>query len=68
MQNNTTHPARECDTDEFGALNRVKAQSVRSQYCRTGSYFGIKPRRLANGRLLWPAQTVLADEASGVSK
>ena len=38
MQNNTTHPARECDTEEFGALNRVKAQSVRSQYCRTGSY------------------------------
>lgn len=42
------------DTDEFGALQGVKGASVRARYCRTGSYFGITPRKLANGRLLWP--------------
>lgn len=29
-------------------------QSVRKRLSQTGSYFGIKPVRLPNGRLLWP--------------
>ena len=43
------------DTDSFAALNRVKGQSVRSRVCRFGHYFGISPKKLANGRLAWPA-------------
>ena len=41
-------------TEAFAARNLVKPQSVRSQYCRQGSYFGVKPRKLPNGRLSWP--------------
>lgn len=42
------------DTDEFADLQRVKGQSVRARVCRTGSYFGVRPLKLANGRLAWP--------------
>jgi hypothetical protein len=41
-------------TEVFAAKHLVKPQSVRSRYCRKGSYFGAKPRKLPNGRLLWP--------------
>jgi hypothetical protein len=41
-------------TEDFARDNAVKAGSVRSRYCREGSYFGVKPHKLANGRLLWP--------------
>ena len=42
-------------TDDFAAANAVKPGSVRSRYCREGSYFGIRPHKLPNGRrLLWP--------------
>jgi hypothetical protein len=30
-------------------------QSLRAAICRNGSYYGIKPIKLPNGRLLWPA-------------
>lgn len=42
-------------TDAFALLQRVKPQTVRARLCNTGSYFGIKPKTLANGRLLWPS-------------
>ena len=45
----------ELNGEEFAALNKVKAQSVRARLCRTGSYFGVRPLKLANGRLAWPA-------------
>ncbi|MEF8766690.1 MAG: monooxygenase [Candidatus Accumulibacter phosphatis] len=44
--------------EQFAALNQVKAQSVRARLCRTGSYFGVVPVKLANGRLAWPAVQV----------
>jgi len=40
---------------EFASLNGVKDQTVRRRFCITGSYFGIRPRKLINGRLVWPA-------------
>nr|WP_301101081.1 hypothetical protein [Propionivibrio sp.] len=40
--------------DQFAALNQVVAQSVRARLCRTGSYFGVRPVKLANGRLAFP--------------
>jgi hypothetical protein len=57
MSNETTDQYK-ISTEQFGALNRVKAQSVRARVSNTGSYFGVKPRKLANNRLLWPALTV----------
>ena len=48
----------ELSAEQFAALNQVKAQSVRARLCRTGSYFGTVPKKLANGRLAWPAVQV----------
>lgn len=42
-------------TEEFAKLNGVKAPSVRTRLCTSGEYFGVKPIKLPNGRLLWPA-------------
>lgn len=41
-------------TDAFAAAVGVKATSVRVRLCRDGSYFGIKPKKFPNGRLMWP--------------
>lgn len=41
-------------SDQFAALNQVRSSSVRTRFCRTGSYFGVVPKKLANGRLAWP--------------
>ena len=35
------------------------AGSIRVRYCQTGSYFGIRPLKLPNGRLLWPGDSLL---------
>ncbi|SDQ79272.1 DNA-binding protein [Paraburkholderia tuberum] len=36
----------------------LQAQSVRKRYSQTGSYFGLKPIKLANRRLMWEADAV----------
>lgn len=40
--------------EKFAALNQVKGQTVRARLCRTGSYFGVVPKKLLNGRLAFP--------------
>jgi hypothetical protein len=47
-------------TDQFSKLNLVKPESVRSRLCLTGSYYGIRPLKLANGRCAWPLVRVKA--------
>lgn len=42
-------------TEELAALLRLKPQSLRAALCRDGHYFGLRPRKMPNGRLLWPA-------------
>lgn len=32
----------------------LQPQSLRAAICRMGSYYGVTPTRLPNGRLLWP--------------
>lgn len=32
----------------------IRPNSIRSRLCRYGSYFGIRPIKLLNGRLVWP--------------
>lgn len=44
--------------EEFARLNQIKPQSVRARLCRFGSYYGIKPKKLINGRLAFPAVQV----------
>ena len=51
------------ETEEFAELNGVKAQSVRKRYSQTGSYFGVRPLKLANRRLKWPHVFAVKSEA-----
>ncbi len=55
-QTSKPNPAAEftLSTDAFASRNGVKAQSVRARICRFSHYFGVRPKRLANGRLLFP--------------
>lgn len=45
-------------TIEFADKIRAKSESIRVRLCNTGNYFGIKPYKLPNGRLLWPIDEV----------
>lgn len=45
-------------TETFAAELALKPQSLRKRYSQTGSYFGICPIKLPNGRLRWPADAV----------
>lgn len=51
-------------TEEFAAQHLVQPQTVRKQYAAIGAYCGIKPLRLPNRRLLWPADTIKQIAAS----
>lgn len=42
-------------TSEFAEPFGVKGASVRRAYCVNGHYMGVRPIKLPNGRLLWPA-------------
>lgn len=44
---------RKLDTAEAAATLRVKPQTLRRALCLQGHYFGIRPTKLPNGRLLW---------------
>lgn len=46
---------RPISTEELAAGCMVKPASIRVRLCRTGSYFGLMPDKLPNGRLTWPA-------------
>lgn len=45
-------------TDELAALLALRPQSIRKRYCLTGAYFSVRPVKLPNGRLLWPADAL----------
>lgn len=44
------------NTNDFAAKLGVKGQSVRRALCLAGHYMGVRPVKLPNGRLLWPAE------------
>lgn len=41
-------------TSEFASMTGLKPQSIRVRFQKTGSYYGIIPFKLPNGRLVWP--------------
>jgi len=45
-------------TEELAQELCLKPQSLRAALCRDGHYFGLRPRKLPNGRLLWPTDAV----------
>ncbi|HUW38594.1 MAG TPA: hypothetical protein VMV91_14815 [Rhodocyclaceae bacterium] len=60
QQQLTEKPQFTLDTDAFATRNGVKGQTVRARICRFGHYFGIRPKKLANGRLIFPDVQVVA--------
>lgn len=48
----------EATTTEFARLNRIQPPSLLNHISKRGSYYGVKPRKLVNGRLVWPAIVV----------
>jgi hypothetical protein len=44
-------------TAEFAKPRKVKPESVLARYNRTGSYYGVVPKKGFNGRLLWPIES-----------
>jgi len=32
----------------------LRPQTLRAAICRSGHYYGLRPTKLPNGRLLWP--------------
>jgi hypothetical protein len=44
-------------TRQLAQFMDVAPESIRVQLCRAGHYHGLRPDRLPNGRLLWPADS-----------
>ncbi len=49
---------RALTTPELANRVGITPESLRVHLCRRGSYFGLVPDRLPNGRLLWPADSL----------
>ncbi len=47
-------------TDLVAEHLNVKPQTIRGAFCRDGHYLGLRPIKLPNRRLLWPADEVHA--------
>ncbi|CAB3778267.1 DNA-binding protein [Pararobbsia alpina] len=45
-------------TEELAMALAMSAQSIRKRYSQTGSYFGLRPIKLLNRRLLWQADAL----------
>lgn len=46
---------RKLDTAEAADRLRIRPQTLRRALCLQGHYFGMRPVKLPNGRLLWDA-------------
>jgi hypothetical protein len=45
-------------TPELARHLGITAEGMRVHLCKRGSYYGLRPERLPNGRLIWPADSV----------
>lgn len=45
-------------TEALAAQLRIKPQTLRAALCRNGHYYGIRPVKMPNRLLLWPADAV----------
>jgi hypothetical protein len=45
-------------TQQLANSLKMQAQSIRKRYCQTGSYFGVRPCKLPNGKLRWPTDSI----------
>lgn len=54
----TQLPAKGLSTEELAKEAKVRPASIRSSVCRVGHWCGIRPIKLRNRFLLWPAAEV----------
>jgi len=47
-------------TEQLAEVVHGRPSSIRTRLCKTGSYYGITPKKLPNGRLLWPTKEIFA--------
>lgn len=52
-QFNVINRPRKLDTTEAAERLRIRPQTLRRALCLQGHYYGMKPTKMANGRLLW---------------
>ena len=45
-------------TEEAARILRLESSTLRHALCLRGSYFGAKPKKLPNGRLLWAREEI----------
>lgn len=45
-------------TETLAERLALRPQTLRASLCRHGHYYGLKPHKLPNGRLLWPDDSV----------
>jgi len=45
-------------TEQLASLLGLRPTSIRVRLCESGSYFGLRPLKLPNGRLLWPSDAL----------
>lgn len=45
-------------TDQFACQLGIRPQTARKRYSQTGSYYGIRPLKLPNGKLRWPSKAL----------
>ena len=50
--------ARTLSTEQAAAALHIKPQTLRAALCRDGHYFGIRPLKLPNRMLAWPAEGI----------
>ncbi|MFS2162442.1 DNA-binding protein [Variovorax sp. Varisp62] len=53
-----SHRPPRLTTEELAIELSMEAQSIRKRYSQTGSYFGLCPEKLPNGRLRWPVDAI----------
>lgn len=45
-------------TEQAAAVLHLQPQTLRKAYSQQGAYFGVRPRKAANGRLFWDALAI----------
>ncbi len=53
-----TTTSRHLTTEELATALTILPQSIRKRFSQTGQYFGLRPKKMPNGRLLWPTDAV----------
>ncbi len=59
------HHQPDLNTEQAAALLHLRPQTLRKAYSQTGAYFGVRPRKAANGRLFWNVTEILGLKNGG---